>query len=136
MILYKVLLLALAMTSLVNGSPGTVRNKRNLAEKGHPVPSKEPLSVKRAKGENGDPDEVEIDVSILTCEKESDVCKKMKAAGGEMTKEEFAKKLADGMLGKLEGDEDKGHRDLDEWCDWYYYCDCCWCYWLYDCYYY
>ena len=135
MILNKVLLLALAITSLVAGSPGTVRNKRNLAEKDHPVPSKRPpLSLTRVKGENGDPDEVEIDVRVLTCEKDSDECKKLKAAGGEVTKEEFAKKLADGMLGKLEEDEEKGHRNLYE-CYYWYYCDCCWCYWWYECYY-
>ena len=137
MILNKVLLLALAVTSsLVAGSPGTVRNKRNLAEEGHPIRSKPPLSVKRVKGEDGDPDEVEIDISVLTCEKDSDECKKIKAAGGEVTKDEFGKMLADGMLGKLEEDEEKGRRDLYYYsCDYYYYCDAYYyCYYYYSCY--
>jgi hypothetical protein len=134
MILNKVLLLALAMLSLVAGSPGTVRNKRKLDKKSHLVPSKPPLSVKRMKGEDGAPDELEIDVRVITCEKGSDECNKVKEAGGEVTKEEFVKKLADGMLGKLEKDDENGHRNLDYYCDYYYWCDCCYCYLYYDCY--
>jgi len=133
MIFNKVLLLALAMISLVAGSPGAVRNKRNLATTEHPVPSKDPISVKRMKGESGESDEVEIDVRVITCEKGSDECMKVKAAGGEVTKEEFSKKLADSMLVKLEEDEEEGRRNL-YWCDYYYYCDAYYCYWYYACY--
>ena len=133
MIFNKVLLLALAMISLVAGSPGAVRNKRNLATTEHPVPSKDPISVKRTKGESGESDEVEIDVRVITCEKGSDECMKIKAAGGEVTKEEFATKMANSMLGKLEEGEEEGHRNL-YWCDYYYYCDAYYCYWYYSCY--
>lgn len=133
MIFNKVLLLALAMISLVAGSPGAVRNKRKLATTGHPVPSKDPISMKRTKGENGESDEVEIDVRVITCEKGSDECMKIKEAGGEVTKEEFATKMANSMLGKLEEDEQEGHRNLYS-CDYYYYCDAYYCYWYYSCY--
>jgi hypothetical protein len=138
MILNKALLLALfAMFSLVAGNPGTVRNKRNLDKKEDPhkkgdlVPSKPPISVKRTTGENGDPDELQVVADVITCKKGSDECKKR--TGGEVTKEEFAKKLVDGMLGKLEEDEKQGHRNLYTYCYWYYYCDCCWCYYYYEC---
>jgi hypothetical protein len=52
MILNKVVLLALAMFSLVAGSPGALRNKRKLDKKGQLVPNIPPLSVKRMKGED------------------------------------------------------------------------------------
>jgi hypothetical protein len=133
MIVNKVLLLALAVFSLVAGSPGTVRNKRKLDGKAHPVPSKPPLSVKRTTGENGGPDELEVDVNLVTCKKGSDECKKMKATSAKVTKEELAKKLADGMLGKLEEDDNQGNRKLYDYCDCYYWCDCCWCYEYCEC---
>jgi len=135
MFVNKVLLLTLAIMALVSGSSGALlRNNKNAVEKRHLARKTTPLSVTRMKGKNGEPDEVEVDAHIFTCKKGSDKCKKfLKAAGDmeEVTKEEFAKNLADGMLGKLEEDEEKGDRKLS--CYDSYYADSYYYYWSYNC---
>jgi hypothetical protein len=139
MILNKktILILALAI-SFVAGHPGYMRNLK----KKEGAPNKG-LSLKRVKGRDNDPDEVDVDVKLKTCKKGSDECKELEdnENSRKVTKEEFSKKIADDMIAALEkeDDEDKDDnehgRKLDYYCDIYWWCDCCYCYEYYDCYY-
>ena len=128
----KVLVLAL-LASMVAASPGSVR--RSLKVKAQ---DGKPIHVKYAKGENGDPDELGLEVKIVKCEEGSDACKKLKEDGKEVTERQFAKDFAGDMMAALEkDDEDKkqdgGDRRLS-YCWYEYYCDCCYCYSYYSCY--
>jgi hypothetical protein len=132
-----ILILALAI-SFVAGHPGYMRK----LQKKEDTPSKS-LSLKRGVkgGDNKDADdEVDVGVKLKTCKKDSDECKELEdnENSHKVTKEEFAKKIAHDMTAALEkddDDEDNEHGRKLDYCDVYWWCDCCYCYEYYDCYY-
>jgi len=132
------LVLALTMMSLVAGSPGSVRNlKRNLKED-----TPKGLTVKRIRGEDDGPDEVDLSLKVFTCEKGTDACNNIPGEdeeAKEVSMKKFREVLMNNVLSALEDDDDDDEKDgndrrLDYYCDWWYWCDCCYCYYYYDCY--
>lgn len=116
--------LALTLMSFVAGNLGL----RNLKKKD---PHSTGVTMKIFKGrEEGDPDEVDLDVKLKSCKKSDKKCLKLLPDGEEVSKKKFMKKLAEDMMGEVEEEEEEeeeGNRKL-EWYD-SYYCDKWNCYW-------
>ena len=84
----EVLALAL-LASMVAASPGSVRRSPKIKDQ-----EGKPVHAKYAKGENGDPDEVGLEVNIVKCEDGSEACNKLKEEGKEVAERQFAKDLS------------------------------------------
>jgi len=88
------------------------------------------VQVKTIKGgDDGDADELDLQVKVERCEKGSEACKKLEEEGKEVTERQFAKDLAGNMMAALEEkDGDGDDRRLYSYCWYEYWCGVYYCY--------
>jgi hypothetical protein len=130
------LVLAMAMLSFVTASPGSVRKLQDDKKDNAPGSG---VTLKHFKGKDNGDDEIDLDLKIKTCKKDSKECDDI--VGDDEAKEVsmamFAATMADDMVDALESDDEDDRRKLERelyYCYYYYYCGYYYCYYRYVCY--
>lgn len=88
----------------------------------------EPSSQDNQEHDDGDADELDLQVKVKRCVKGSEAYKRLEEEGTEVTECQFGEDLASTMMMALEKDDDGDDRRLDSDCSCEYWCGVTYCY--------